>query len=184
MNISIDTMSLKQNCEQQQQQHNSPAHYLITFMYSTSQFETTAPLSYLISVLDTKHASFKYIAKHSDIGIFSFPSEGDVWFSLRNTTYQNNSVVTLEDIGEGDNALFCMTNLTACCHGDNNALGNRKSVRFLQNQRSDGAWYICTAEEVERMESTTLRYLMQCMLVTQTIFIGVYLALQWLGCRR
>ena len=42
--------------------------------------------------------------------------------------------------------------------------------------------------EVERVESTTVRYLMQCMLVTQTIFIGLYLAttgeLQWLGCRR
>ena len=74
--------------------------------------------------------------------------------------------MTLEDIGGGGNDLFCMTNLTACCHGDNNgrsALGNRKSVRFLQNQRSDGAWYICTAEEVERVESTTVRYLMQCM---------------------
>ena len=55
----------------------------------------------------------------------------------------------LEDIGEGGNDLFCMTNLTACCRGDNNgrsALGNRKLVRFLQNQRSDGAWYICTLE--------------------------------------
>ena len=55
----------------------------------------------------------------------------------------------LEDIGGGDNALFCMTNLTACCHDDNNgrsALGDRKSVRFIQNQRSDGAWYICTLE--------------------------------------
>ena len=40
--------------------------------------------------------------------------------------------------------------------------------------------------EVERVESTTVRYLMQCMLVT--LFVGVYLAttgeLQWLGCRR
>ena len=100
-------------------------------------------------------------------GVFSFQGEGDVWFSLRNTTYQNNSIVIPKDIGGGDNALFCMTNLTACCHGDNNgrsALGNRKSVRFLQNQRSDGAWYICTTEEVEKVESTTVRYLMQCML--------------------
>ena len=88
-------------------------------MYSTCQFETTAPLSYLISLLDIKHASFKYIAKHSDIGIFSFPGDCEVWFSFRNTTYQNNSVVTLEDIGGGDNDLFCMTNLTVCCHGDN-----------------------------------------------------------------
>ena len=32
---------------------------------------------------------------------------------LRNTTYQNNSNVILEDIGEGDNALLC---ITTCCH--------------------------------------------------------------------
>ena len=35
---------------------------------------------------------------------------------LKGTTYQNNSIVTLEDIGEGgDDALLCITNLTACC---------------------------------------------------------------------
>ena len=38
-----------------------------------------------------------------------------VWFSLNGTTYQNNSCVTLEDIGDGDDALLCVTNLTACC---------------------------------------------------------------------
>ena len=38
-----------------------------------------------------------------------------VRFSLRGTTYQNNSLVTLEDIGQGDDALCCITNLTACC---------------------------------------------------------------------
>ena len=107
-------------------------------------------------------------------GISSFQGEGDVWFSLKGTTYQNNSVVTLEDIGEGDNDLFCMTNLTACCHGDNKGLplGTcRKSVKFLQNQRSDGAWYICiTEEEAERVESYHFEISMH---VTQTIFIGV-----------
>ena len=40
------------------------------------------------------------------------PGAGDVWFSLRGTTYQNNSCVTLEDIGEGDDALLCITYLT------------------------------------------------------------------------
>ena len=55
--------------------------------------------------------------KHSvcDIGISSFPGAGGVRFSLRGTTYQNNSLVTLEDIGEWDNALLCLTDLTACC---------------------------------------------------------------------
>ena len=37
---------------------------------------------------------------------------GDVWFSLNDRTYQNNSIVTLEDIGEGGGALDCKTNQT------------------------------------------------------------------------
>ena len=40
---------------------------------------------------------------------------GGVWFSLNGTTYQNNSLVTLEEIGEGDDALHCMTDQPACC---------------------------------------------------------------------
>ena len=50
---------------------------------------------------------------------------------------QHIRIVILEDIGGGDNALFCMTNLTACCHDDNNgrsALRNRKSVRFYRTR--------------------------------------------------
>ena len=64
--------------------------------------------------------------------------------------------MTLEDIGGGDNDLFCMTNVTATCHGDNNgrsALGDRKSVRFLEVRWCMVHMYI--AEEVERVESTT-----------------------------
>ena len=53
--------------------------------------------------------------KNTDISISSFPGAGDVWFSLNGTTYQNNSLLTLEDIGENNTALLCMTNLTACC---------------------------------------------------------------------
>ena len=49
------------------------------------------------------------------ISIFSFLYAGDVWFSLNGTRYQNNSIMTLEDIGEMDTALLCKTNLTACC---------------------------------------------------------------------
>ena len=36
-------------------------------------------------------------------------------FSFNGTIYQNNSLVTLEDIGEGDGGLLCITDLTACC---------------------------------------------------------------------
>ena len=45
--------------------------------------------------------------------LVSLPFTG-VWFSLNGTTYQNNSCVALEDIGEGDDALLCVANLTAC----------------------------------------------------------------------
>ena len=45
-----------------------------------------------------------------------FSGAGDVRFTLRGTTYQNNSLVTLENIGEGDgNALLCVTDNSACC---------------------------------------------------------------------
>jgi len=61
--------------------------------------------------------------KSCDNGISSFP------VSLRDTAYQNNSLVTLEDVGEGDDALLCMTDLTACCRSSDtpdgiNALGD------------------------------------------------------------
>ena len=47
--------------------------------------------------------------------ISSFPGAGNVSFALRNIPYQNNSLVILEDIGEGEDALLCTTELTACC---------------------------------------------------------------------
>ena len=36
-------------------------------------------------------------------------------FILRSRAYQNNSLVSLEDIGEGRDALYCITNKSACC---------------------------------------------------------------------
>ena len=50
-----------------------------------------------------------------DIAISFFLGTGNVSFSIRGITYQNNSLVTLEDIGEGDDALLCLTDQTACC---------------------------------------------------------------------
>ena len=51
---------------------------------------------------------------------------GNVWFSLRGTTYQNNSLVSLENIGDSDTlALLCMTDLAACCRSPHSsALGD------------------------------------------------------------
>ena len=109
------------------------------------------------------------------------PGTGDVWFSLRNTTYQNNSLVTLEDIGEEDDALLCVT--SACCTRP--ALGNwffpngtrvlsgseiwdfyrfRGQMRIYLNRRRGGVdgIYHCVIPD--------------SMNVTQNIYIAVYTA--------
>ena len=72
--------------------------------------------------------------KHYDSGISFFPGAGDVWFSLRNITYQNNSYVILEDIGEHDgDALLCMTNQTACCQHHMNGMRHGMGNWFFPN---------------------------------------------------
>ena len=47
--------------------------------------------------------------------------------------YPNNSVVSLTDIGEGYNALHCLTNLTTCCRGRD---GGSAGEWFLPGQTS------------------------------------------------
>ena len=83
---------------------------------------------------------------------------------MKGTTYQNNSVVTLEEIGEVDDALFCVTDLTACClppytsemgpvfvgnwyfpNGTRVSSMQWSAVGLPQNKRSDGG--ISTQEE-------------------------------------
>ena len=52
--------------------------------------------------------------KHYNIFMSLFPRAGDVWLSFNNTTYHNNSIVIMKDIGERDNALECISNQTTC----------------------------------------------------------------------
>ena len=40
-------------------------------------------------------------------------------FTLRGQTYLNNSFVLIHDIGEGDDALLCMTDRSDCCRKPN-----------------------------------------------------------------
>ena len=123
--------------------------------------------------------------KNKSIIISSFPG-ADVWFSLSSTTYQNNSLVTLEDIGENDTALLCKTNLTDCCqhpYEKRVAIGNwffpngtrvpsggsqldlyrtrNQSVVFLHRRRGG-------VEGIYRCKIPV------SMNVTQSIYIGVY----------
>ena len=107
--------------------------------------------------------------------------------SLNGTTYQNNSIVILEDIGEGDDALLCKTNQIACCRPpysgvNGSVLGNwyfpnggkvpsasdihrtRSKMEVLLNRRRGGE------EGIYRCEiPDTFGF-------TQTLYIGVYSA--------
>ena len=121
----------------------------------------------------------------------SLPGAADVRFSLTGTIYQNNSIVTLEDIGEGDDGLLCRTDITDCCrppHTDK-VLGNwffpngtrvpstgsqwdfhrtrgHSVVRLLRRRgRADGIYRCETTVPPSDAENVIL-----------TIFIGVYTA--------
>ena len=116
----------------------------------------------------------------------SFP---DVWFSLTNTTYQNNSLVTLEDIGDGDkDALFCVTNLTACCQPphaglNGSTIGNWFFPNGTKVPSSDTMWdfyrgRVKMAVQLYRRrggeEGIYRCEIPDAMNVTQTIYIGLY----------
>ena len=133
---------------------------------------------------------FLVLDRACSVNTSNFPCAGDVWFSLKGTTYQNNSCVALENIGEGDAALLCMTNFTSCCKqpytGENGpALGKwffpngddvpsagvsgdfyrdrgKMVVRMHRRKGGEDGIYRC-----EIPDSTN---------VTQSIFIGVYSA--------
>ena len=120
----------------------------------------------------------------------SFSGAGDVWFSLRGTTYQNNSNVILENIGEGDDALLCMTNQTACCRfsdtGRNGSvLGNWFFPNGTRVPSSGDQWdfHRTRSKMMVRMhrrrggeEGTYRCEIPDAMNVTQNIYIGVYSA--------
>ena len=117
-----------------------------------------------------------------------FPIAGNVWFSLNGTIYQNNSIVTLENIGERENSLHCITEVTDCCRPPyTNAIGNW----FLPNETRVPS--TSTQWDFHRTRGWRAVYLhrrrggeegiYRCEIpvpqsdaedVTQTIFIGVY----------
>ena len=114
---------------------------------------------------------------------------GDVWFSLNGITYQNNSLVILEDIGESHNALLCMTNFSGCCNQprseNRSALGNwylpngSRVPSMNANEQSD--FYRDRGQSVVRMnrrrggeEGIYRCEIPDSMNVKQIIYIGVY----------
>ena len=132
------------------------------------------------------------IHKQSAISVF-FLVIDSVWLSLNGITYQNNSLVTLEDIGESDNTLFCITNQTACCrppYTGENAF-SVKNWFFPNNTRVPSRNVNGTQWNFyrERGQMVVRLYRRRCgvdgiyyckipdsLNVTQTIYIGVYTA--------
>ena len=115
-----------------------------------------------------------------------FPGADDVWFSLRNTTYQNLSVVALEDIGDGDDALLCITNQTACCQssdGNGFVLGNWFFPNGTRVSSSGNQWdfYRTRGHMVVHLnrkrggeEGIYHCEILDTMNVTQSLYIGVF----------
>jgi len=139
--------------------------------------------SVLVEVASSETFCFSIHFPHCDIDMSSFPGAGDVWFSLRNRTYQNNSIVILEDIGEGGDALICKTNQTACCQSP--AIGNwffpnGTRVPSSGNQwdfhRGRGPMVVRLHRRRGREEGIYRCAIPDTMNVTQTIYIGVYSA--------
>ena len=122
--------------------------------------------------------------KRYDIHIIFFPGAGDVWFSLNGTMFQNNSCVALEDIGENDTALLCMTNLTACCRapytGENGSWffpnGTRvpSSGESWEFHRTRGPMVVSMYRRRGGVAGIYRCEIPVSMNVTQTIYIGVY----------
>ena len=106
---------------------------------------------------------------------------------LRGTPYQNNSIVTLEDIGEGDDdALLCKTNQTACCQSSDtgsHALGhwyfpNGTKVPGSSDQwdfsRTRGQMVVLLHRRRGGEEGIYRCEIPDAMNINQTIYIGVY----------
>ena len=105
---------------------------------------------------------------------------------LRGTPYKNNSIVTLEDIGEGDDALLCITNQTACCrHPYTGVIGNWFFPNGTRVPSSGDQWdfHRTRGQMVVRLhrrrggvEGVYRCEISDAMNVNQTVYIGVYSA--------
>ena len=139
--------------------------------------------------LDIEITQLWHKLQYINIGITFFPGEGDVWFSLNGKTYQNNSCVSLEDIGEGNDSLLCVTKYTACCTCD--FTGTLASWFFPNgtkipiNETSGEPWDFYRTSSYRVVGLNRRRNgvdgIYRCeipdsMNVTQTIYIGVYTA--------
>ena len=124
--------------------------------------------------------------------LYPFLSTGagqGVRFSLRGKTYQNNSIVSLEDIGEGRDALLCLTDQPACCRHPytkpmgQNTIGNwffPNGTRVPSSgnnwgfHRTRGPSVVLMAREKGGVDGIYYCDIPDTAGVIQTVYIGVY----------
>ena len=137
---------------------------------------------------ETHHVHWLTVTFWTAIYLFrySFLGAGDVWFSLRSTTYQNNSIVTLEDIGESEDALHCITNLTSCCRSGDASSGAKGNWYFPNGTKVPGStvdWNIFRSRGQRVVHLSRRRggvdgvyhcEIPDTMNITQNVYIGVY----------
>ena len=136
--------------------------------------------SYLMTSNELINHKFS-MGKCYDIEVSFFPA-----VVLRGIPYKNNSNVTLEDIGEGLDALLCITNYTACCSSHT---GGTMGDWFFPNgtrvPSSGNQWdfYRDRGQMVVRLhhrrggeEGIYRCEIPDAMNTKQTIYIGVYSA--------
>ena len=121
--------------------------------------------------------------------VFLGAGEG-VRFLLRGTTYRNNSLVTLEDIGEWEYALLCVSDQPVCCRRSytgefGRTLGNwffpnRTRLPSFQIQwnfyRDRGQMSVNMHRRRGGVNGIYHCVIPDAMNVTQTVYIGVYTA--------
>ena len=102
--------------------------------------------------------------------------------------------MTLEDIGEGGDALLCRTNLTACCQPHHTGTGSAKGDWFFPNRTrvpSNGAMWdfygtrgqmvVCMHRRRGGVDGIYSCEIPDSVDVIQTIYIGVYTASTSIG---
>ena len=124
---------------------------------------------------------------NNSVTVVSLLPSGTVSFWLKGAFYQNNSIINLEDIGEGVGSLLCLTNLTACCRISyaRSALGNWFFPNGTRVPSSNVQWDFHRTRGHMRVPLRRRRggvtgiyscVIPDAMNVTQTIYIGVYSA--------
>ena len=115
------------------------------------------------------------------------PGPGNVSFSLNGITYQNNSLVTLEDIG---GALLCVIDQTGCCRSPyTGAMGPVRGNWYFPNgtrvpsvgsqwdfYRTRGDMVVTLNRRRGGVDGVYLCEIPDAMDITQKIYIGVYTA--------